>query len=295
MEHEKPIESFFLESLLKLSLIGVLIVMSVDFYFNEVSIMRTAIINFSILFAIISAFIFYKRNRFVTAVLFIGFVTMGAMFYQSIVADNITTSSMAVVMVIGFGFSVLLKGKLPMVLHSITLLGMIIIFAWLASHPSRYSKPDATDIIIAGVTYVILYTLIGYSSLILKRRYDEAFKTLISQNFELVEKSNEIETQNEELVQSQENLHNLNTHLESLVNARTAEVQKRNEQLVRYAYSNAHHVRGPVARVLGLIHLSKMETNLNYPLLFEKIEEQTREIDGVIREISMELEKVNQA
>ncbi len=290
MKLGKPIEAFFLESLLKLSLAGVLIVMSVDFYFNQLTVIRTAIINCSILFAIICSFVLYKKGRFVPAVLFIGFISMMAMFYQSILADNITTSSMAVVMVIGFGFSVLLKGRLPIALHAFTLSGMIVIFTWLSMHPQRYSQPDASDIIVAGVTYVILYLLIAYSSLMLKQRYDGAFRTLAEQNLELIEKSNEIETQNEELVQSHENLRDLNNHLESLVNERTEEVQKQNEQLIKYAYSNAHHVRGPVARVLGLIQLSKIETNLDYPFLFQKIEEQTKEIDEVVKGINRELE-----
>jgi len=291
MNPKKPIEAFFLESLLKLSLVGVLIVMSVDFTFNRMEIVRTAIINFSILFSILLSFTFYKKGFFNTAVLVIGFITMSAMYYQSITTDNITTSSMAVVMVIGFGFSVLLKGRLPIFLHVFTLLGMVAIFTWLGMHPQRYSKPDATDIIIAGVTYVILYTIIAYSSLILKRRYDDAFTTLELQHFELIEKTNEIETQNEELMQSHENLNNMNMHLENLVHERTKEVQKRNEQLVRFAYSNAHDVRGPVARVLGLIQLSKMETNLDYPFLFNKIEEQTKEIDRAVKGINREIEK----
>jgi hypothetical protein len=291
MIRKKPIEAFFLESMLKLSLIGVLIVMIVDFSFNRITMVRTAIINFSILFSILLSFTFYKKGFLTAAVLVIGFITMAAMYYQSITADNITTSSMAVVMVIGFGFSVLLKGRLPIVLHVFTLAGMIIIFTWLGMHPQRYNKPDESDIIIAGVTYVILYSLIAYSSLILKRRYDDAFTTLEAQHLELIEKTNEIETQNEELMQSHENLNNMNMHLESLVHERTKEVQKRNEQLIRFAYTNAHDVRGPVARVLGLIQLSKMEADLDYPFLFHKIEEQTKEIDEAVKGINRELEK----
>jgi signal transduction histidine kinase len=127
----------------------------------------------------------------------------------------------------------------------------------------------------------------------MKRRYDDALKTLAEQNIELIEKTNEIETQNEELMQSHENLNNMNMHLESLVHERTREVQTRNEQLVRFAYSNAHDVRGPVARVLGLIQLSKMEADLDYPFLFKKIEEQTKEIDEAVKGINRELEKSN--
>ncbi len=291
MNETKPIEEIFLESLLKICLVSVLIVLSVDFYFTRFVITRSAIIDFAILFAVVAAYTLYKLGYFTAAVLLIAFITMAAMFYQSIAADTITTSSMAVVMVIGFGFSVLLKGHLPVVLHTITLLGIAIVFTWLALHPLRYGKPNANDIIVAGVTYSILYLVIAYSSLLLKKRYDEAFIILASKNIELIEKSNEIETQNEELVLSQENLYQLNAHLESLVEERTREVQKQNEQLIRYAYSNAHHVRGPVARVLGLIQLSKMETSLDYPFLFQKIEEQTKEIDEVVKGINKELEK----
>jgi len=286
----KPIEEFFFESLLKVCLLGVLVVLAVDYYFTGLP-FRSAAIDFTILFAIIISFIFYKSGNFTLAVLFIGMITMAAMFYQSIAADTITTSSMAVVMVIGFGFSVLLKGKFPVILHVISLVGMAIIFAWLGLHPLRYSKPDASDIIVAGVTYSILYFVIAYTSTILKRRYDDAIKRLAAMNLELIEKSNEIETQNEELVQGQENLSQLNSHLESLVQERTKEVHKQNELLINYAYSNAHHVRGPVARVLGLIQLSKMEVNLDYPFLFQKIEEQTNEIDEVVKRINRELEK----
>jgi signal transduction histidine kinase len=212
------------------------------------------------------------------------------MFYQSIVATSITTSSMAVVMIVGFGFSVMLKGSFPWWLHGFTLAGMGTIFGWLAAHPLRYGQPNSTNIIVAGFTYLMLYSLIAYSSKLLKQRYDDAILSLATKNQELHEKSNEIEAQNEELIQSQESLSQLNNRLEVMVEARTKEVQLQNEQLIKYAYSNAHHVRGPVARLLGLIQLSKMEANLDYPFIFEKIEEQTNEIDVVIRQINKELE-----
>lgn len=287
----KPIEEFFLESILKLSLISILIVISVDIYFSQFTVLRSVIVNSAILLAIIVAFLFYKSGFFKTSVLLLGFLIMATMFYQSIQASMITTSSMAVVMVIGFGFSVLLKEKLPLYLHVFTLLGMAIVFSWLAMHPQDYGQKDTSDIIVAGVTYLVLYLIIAYSSLLLKQRYDDAFKTMVEQNLELIEKSNEIETQNEELSQSQENLSQLNSHLEKLVEERTRKVQIQNEQLLAYAYSNAHHLRGPVARVLGLIRLAKMDSNIDYPLLFEKIEEQTKEIDEVVKNINKELER----
>lgn len=290
MKTAKSIEVFFLESLLKISLISIIIVMLVDYAFNRFDVIRSIIVNSSVLFAIVTTFILHRKGFFRVAVLWIGFIIMGAMFYQSIAADAITTSSMAVVMVVGFGFSVLLRGRLPIVLHLITLAGMTAIFAWLALHPASYGEPDSSDIIVAGITYGVLYTIIAYSSKILKERYDQVFQMLFEKNLELVEKTREIETQNEELQQSQENLNQLNIHLEQIVHERTKEVKNQNDRLIRYAYANAHHLRGPVARVLGLIQLSKMETDLNYEFFYSKIEEQALEIDQVIRGINRELE-----
>ena len=286
----KPIEEFFLESLLKICLISILIVMAVDFYFTGFTVTRSALIDSAILFAVVTAYIFYKNGYFSFAVIWIGFISMAAMFYQSIESDTITTSSMALIMVIGFGFSVLTKGKSPVLLNSITLFGMSLVFTWLALHPTQYGKQNANDIIVAGVTYCILFIIIAFSSWMLKQKYDKAFEDLAEKNLELIEKTNEIETQNEELMQGQENLYQLNINLERLVEERTRKVKEQNEQLIRYAYSNAHHLRGPVARVLGLIHLSKIDSDLDYPFLFQKIEEQTKEIDLVIKSINNELQ-----
>jgi len=289
-QFKRPIEQYFLDTLLKIALVSILIVIAVDFYFTRFFIVRSLIVNVVVLVAIITAFILHKRGLFTTAVLWIGFLIMAAMFYQSIESDSITTSSMAVVMVIGFGFSILLSGRIPLLLHAITLMGMISIFVWMALHPNQYGKPDASDIVVAGITYVMLYIVIALSSWRLRQRYDEVLVMLVTSNRELVDKTHEIEVQNEELVQSQENLYQLNTHLESLVEARTQEVTKRNEQLIRYTYANAHHLRGPVARVLGLIQLSKMDTTLDFPFIFQKVEEQVLEIDEVVKGINRELE-----
>jgi signal transduction histidine kinase len=293
MKITKSIEVFFLESLLKISLFSIIVVMVVDYSFNRFDVSRSVIVNCAVLFAIITTYILHRKGFFRAAVLWIGFIIMAAMFYQSITAPAITTSSMAVVMVIGFGFSVLLSGKLPLILHGITFMGMTLVFGWLALHPEQYGETGPGNIVVAGVTYEVLYSVVAYSSRLLKQRYDEVFEILAIKNSELAENAHEIAAQNEELQQNQDNLFQLNNHLERLVEERTNVVKQQNERLVRYAYSNAHHVRGPVARLLGLVQLSKMDTDLSYEFLFSRMEEQALEIDTVIKGINQELEPGN--
>jgi len=121
-----------------------------------------------------------------------------------------------------------------------------------------------------------------------------AFQTIISRNdelnqrllMELKEKSYEIAVQNEELRQSEENLNKINIHLETLVEERSRKILEQNEMMLKYAYTNAHHVRGSVARVLGLIQVSRLNTDLDFPWLFEKIEEETKAIDTILKRIA---------
>lgn len=127
------------------------------------------------------------------------------------------------------------------------------------------------------------------------------FQSIITQNdkfnqrllAELKNKTEEIEAQNDELVQSQLKLNEMNQHLEELVERKTHDIKKQNEVLIKYSYTNAHHVRGPVARILGLIQLSRIKTDLNYPWFFEKVEQETNQIDEIIKRISKDLNDVN--
>jgi len=98
-----------------------------------------------------------------------------------------------------------------------------------------------------------------------------------------------IEAQNDKLILNQDKLNGINQHLEDLVEKKTADIRNQNAVLLKHAYRNAHHVRGPVARILGLIQISKMNTDLNYRWLIDRMEQETNEIDGIVKSISQEL------
>jgi ATP/maltotriose-dependent transcriptional regulator MalT len=102
-------------------------------------------------------------------------------------------------------------------------------------------------------------------------------------------KSELIELQNEELIQSQEKLNDANLHLEDLVLKKTENIKEQNRLLLKYAYSNAHHVRGPIARALGLIQVSRLDTDLDNRWFFEKLEQEVKSADEIIRGLGREL------
>lgn len=95
------------------------------------------------------------------------------------------------------------------------------------------------------------------------------------------------------LQQKNEEIARLNADLEKRVDERTQQLKERNERLRAYAFMNAHVVRAPLSRILGLVNLlnnpqhdPKEETRIkNY------LDESARQLDEVIRGASSQLEK----
>jgi signal transduction histidine kinase len=156
--------------------------------------------------------------------------------------------------------------------------------------PEMNNENKKNELISAAVSFYILYFILTYATQTLKASYDKAQEYLRETNTELVHKTNEIEAQNEELVQIQENLNELNQNLENRINERTAKIQIQNEILTKYSFANAHHLRGPVARLLGLASIQKTDSKIDPQVIAEMMVEQAIEIDAVIKQIKLELE-----
>ena len=74
-----------------------------------------------------------------------------------------------------------------------------------------------------------------------------------------------------------------------MVERKTEDLQKQNEKILAYTHSNAHHVRASVARILGLVIVSKLETDKDYEWFFDKIADETRELNDITKKISYDL------
>lgn len=280
------IEKFFLRNLLRIALAGTSLILVTDILYAHdiLSIIIDAVIVSACLFAFI-----VKRWSYNASVLIITCITLAAMIYQWMNGVNITTS-MAVILLLGFIFSILLKGKLMWTMHGLTCIAVLVAVYAQAYYSAVNVFPGIDELVTVGITYFVLYFIISYCTAILKLRYDQINQALRSANEELISKANEIEAQHEELLQSHESVSELNKNLEGMVMERTARVHAQNEMLLKYTYTNAHHLRGPVARLLGLIAIHKLEPNPDYDFFFSKMEDQAKEIDSVVKQINEELE-----
>ncbi len=105
------------------------------------------------------------------------------------------------------------------------------------------------------------------------------------------ERTNVLNQLNEELRFSHEEIMKLNTNLEKEVGERTASLRIQLEKLNAYAFSNSHEVRAPLARMLGLMHLIKLERSAsNIEALLTKLEIESKELDQIIRRMNRILE-----
>jgi tetratricopeptide (TPR) repeat protein len=87
----------------------------------------------------------------------------------------------------------------------------------------------------------------------------------------------------------------MNASLENLVEKRTQTIQEQNVVLREYAYFNAHQIRGPLARILGLISVLDLEFNReSFGPYVNMLQEAGTDLDKAIKEINTRLNTADQ-
>lgn len=218
------------------------------------------------------------RHRYpVVSIVIVVLVVLILMAYHRTVFPG-GSISLSAVLIIGFIVSILLKGKIMWVMHFLAFLILNTIFII-----------HAENRITAAIAYSTLYIILTYAAGMLKFNYDRINQRLKDTNIELNKKADEVAHQNSELLQVQGHLNSLNTHLEKIVDERTAKIQEQNKLLIKYSHANAHHLRGPVARMLGLGSIYSLDTTINLDFVIQKMLDEARDIDSVIKRLSTEL------
>jgi signal transduction histidine kinase len=289
--HIGNIEQFFLNTILKILIVGALIVLLADIVFFPEDTL-SLLIDLTILSGCFVAFLI--RNKYpTTAVLTVTQIVLAAMVYQSFVVPVNTTTSLSIILVLGFLYSVMLSGAVMWIMHGLTFSMVNLIFIIQFLNPHLRFSPKVNDMVTVSITYSILYFILAYAAGFLKSSYDKIHQYLQETNEELKQKADEISDQNNELLKAHNNLNALNAHLEEIVNERTEKVQLQNEILYKYSYTNAHHLRGPVARLLGLVNVYQLKPKPDPDFIIEKMADQAHEIDAVIKQINIDLDANN--
>lgn len=102
-----------------------------------------------------------------------------------------------------------------------------------------------------------------------------------SRTEEILDQQKELQEKTIELSEINEEVKSINSNLEKEIDGRTQKVRDLNRKLIDYSFRNAHLVRGPLARILGLIYLIKIEKNKRETPLeyYNKLSESAMELN----------------
>jgi hypothetical protein len=77
-------------------------------------------------------------------------------------------------------------------------------------------------------------------------------------------------------------------------NGHNRELVELEEKLYKCTNLNSHKVRGPIARVLGLVEIARLDKEIDYEWFFLQIKHEVRHIDRIIKRVSRELERIEE-
>ncbi len=103
--------------------------------------------------------------------------------------------------------------------------------------------------------------------------------------------------QNEEIKLQKEEIESINNNLEKLIVQRTKKVLEHEKLFTEYANINAHKVRSPLARILGLLNLIQLEEDKekNIKEFLPLLKTNADELNDILDEVSKSLNAVNHA
>lgn len=104
-----------------------------------------------------------------------------------------------------------------------------------------------------------------------------------------------LKRQNEEIKFQKEEIESINNNLEKLIVQRTNKVLEHEKLFTEYANINAHRVRSPLARILGLLNLIELEKDREKVLkeFLPVLKSNADELNDILDEVSRSLNAVN--
>jgi glucan phosphoethanolaminetransferase (alkaline phosphatase superfamily) len=150
-------------------------------------------------------------------------------------------------------------------------------------------EPSKIPVDQRAVDFLVVAVIIVIFTLYMKKKL-QFYKNETEHRYQQLDQiAQTLHVQNQELATRQEETRAINDNLESMAEERTREVENKNRELAEYAFINAHMLRGPLCRIIGLINLMEKEPD-QYPmaelrqlkLTAQDIDKRIKEIDSVI-------------
>ncbi|MFM8913815.1 MAG: tetratricopeptide repeat protein, partial [Flammeovirgaceae bacterium] len=145
-----------------------------------------------------------------------------------------------------------------------------------------------------SIALVLLVSALAFSFYRIARVKRRSNLKLEQKQIEIESKNDEILAQNEELQQQKEEIESINDRLEEKIKQRTAELfetikelTRQNQDLEQFSFIISHNIRAPIARMNGLLNLTKMgATPDEIKTYHQMMHDSCNHLEGVIRDLS---------
>ena len=166
-------------------------------------------------------------------------------------------------------------------LHVIALIIMLYFPAQLGTLKTENLNLDSKPI-----DFFVIAIVITLFTIYLKDKYMFYRNQIAMRNDQLQRVAAKLIRQNEELEKQREEIKAINENLEGMIAEHTRGIEMKNKELSEYAYINAHLLRAPLSRILGLTTLMESDPGTYNPQDIQHIKVLAHEMDGVVRKIN---------
>ncbi len=137
-----------------------------------------------------------------------------------------------------------------------------------------------------GLNYLLTCVLIIAFALYVKGKLLYYHQRISQRSRQLNQIAQTLNLQNQQLAIRQDATRIINENLEVLVEQRTREAELKSKELTEYAFINAHMLREPLCRIIGILYLIENENSHRLPEHIAEIKHLTLHIDNHVREIN---------
>ncbi|MCX2742778.1 tetratricopeptide repeat protein [Mangrovivirga sp. M17] len=149
-----------------------------------------------------------------------------------------------------------------------------------------------TIIIFATLSCLVILIIASFVLLRFNRLRKQANLELLKSNHQILQQKEQLDEQSNKLIKAYQEISLMNINLEKEVLMRTEKVKSQNKTILKYSFMNAHKIRGPLARVIGLINLmNDKNDNKDYDIIIPMLVKEVKELEFVVKSIRDLLEK----
>jgi signal transduction histidine kinase len=134
--------------------------------------------------------------------------------------------------------------------------------------------------------YVIVGFIITLFTVYMKNTYLHYRREVALKNQQLVQIERRLVQLNGELRSHEEEITVFNENLEGMIVEQTKNIEAKHRELAEYAFINAHLVRGPLSRIMGILYLMEDDPHHFNKEDVNRLKTIANNLDGVVRQIN---------